>query len=99
MKNLIKKFPLTSYSVIIVVMIFIFVDDVNRDEILPIDPVFWILILALPLIGVGQIYKLLGIKLSLPFVIPLFFLLDLVLLYIRTKLIPKLKSNYYNSKK
>jgi len=98
MKNFIKKFPLTIYSVIIVLTIFLFVDDSNRDEILPIDPVFWVMILALPLIAIGQIYNLLEIKLSLPFVIPIFFLFDLALIYLRTKLIPKLKLSFKKNK-
>ena len=84
MKSFLKKFPLTSYATAVVFIIFFLIEDKPRDEILPIDPLFWIIILTLPLIAVGQIYALLGLEVSLPFSILFLFLLDLLLLSLRT---------------
>ena len=90
MKKFLKRFPLTTYSVIIVILI-LTGKDVDYDSR---DPrVIWnlcIVLLSLPLIGIGQIYPLLGITASLPWAIPTCFLLDLTLLYLH-HLIPAIR--------
>ena len=92
MKGFLKKFPLMSYSVTVVLMAFFLMKDVPYDSNILVTLVnFLIIFLGLPLIGIGQIYTLLGIKASLPWVIPIFFLLDLLILYLRKCLIPSIR--------
>ena len=91
MKKFLKILPLTSYAAIIVIVILLFVKDIQRDELLLTDPVFWIFILSIPLIGIGQFYSFLGIKASLPWTILVCFFLD-ICLYFFKKLILRIKS-------
>jgi hypothetical protein len=93
MKKFLKKFPLTIYSLvaIAIALIFVLTGDEQRDELSLIDPVFWVFVLNAPLIVVGKIYTWLGIKYSLLLAIPFFLILDFILLFLRTKLIPMLR--------
>ena len=82
MKIFLKKFPLTVYAVM--VLLFIYFTDENIQYDSNFIHVALLMILSLPLIAIGQIYTFLKINVSLPWVIPLFLLLDLLLLSLRT---------------
>ena len=92
MKKFLKLFPVTTYSVFVVLLALILMKDIQYDSnIFQTLLNFLIVFLGLPLIGIGQIYRFLGIKTSLPWVIPICFLLDLIILYIRKHLIPAIR--------
>lgn len=84
MKEFLKKFPLTIYSVIVLLIAFNVDRDVQYDSgELMVLVILAILFLSLPILAVGQIYTLLNIQVSLLWVIPIFFLLDLLIICLR----------------
>lgn len=84
MKFFLKQFPLTIYATTVLLIALSFGQDVQYDSgELIVVPIVLIMLLSLPLLAIGQIYTLLGIEVSLAWVIPIFFLLDLLLLSIR----------------
>ncbi len=88
MKKLLKNFPLTIYAVLVILFVVSTEKNIQYDS--HVIHVFFLIVLSLPLIAVGQIYALLGIKVSLAWVIPLFLILDLLLLSIRKGHLKKL---------
>jgi len=95
MKKILKKFPLTSYATIVVLMAFFLIEDKPRDEVMLIDPALWITILALPLTAINQLPIAFGIgNQTLFWLFPIFLslLLDLLLFHLLPKLITNLKS-------
>jgi len=81
MKKLLKILPLTLYSTLVVLFVALTDSDIQYDS--NAIHVFLLIVLAAPLITIGQIYAILNIPASLPWTIPLFFLLDLLILYVR----------------
>ena len=92
MKKILKKFPLTIYSIAVVAMtlIFVIMGEEQRDDLSLLDPVFWIFVFGIPLNLVGKIFTWFDVKYSLLLAIPIFFFIDLFFLFLRTKLIPRL---------
>jgi hypothetical protein len=95
MKKIFKKFPLTVYA-IFVVLFFLFVPEnaqYDSGNLFVLISMFILPILALPLIGIMQIYRLFnisiifGITVELYFCIPLTLIVDFTILFIRASLL------------
>lgn len=98
MKNFFKKFPLTTYAAIVIILFFVFKGSIHPEENFIIFIIFSFL--ALPLTAVNQIYIIFGIQNEIFFLFsPIFsfLVIDLLILYFRLKLIPKFKSKKNNS--
>lgn len=100
MKKFLKSFPLTIYSVVVVTMVLFLVllDNDQRDDLSLIDPVFWVSILSIPLNYLNKIYIYFGTKCSLIWSIILCIVLDLFLLFLRTKILPWLISKFSHNR-
>ena len=81
MRRFLKIFPLTTYATCVVLFIFSLDDGIQYDS--NVITVFVEMVFVAPLIAIGQIYALLNIKASLPWVVPIFLLLDFLVLSIR----------------
>lgn len=88
MKKFLKKFPLTTYATIVLLIALNLDRNVQYDSENPIVLIILLIVfLSLPLTAINQAYLAFGIKSSvLPWIFPIFFLLllDLLILSLRT---------------
>ncbi len=85
MKKILKKFPLTAYSVVVILMLFFTDKNIQYDSDFIHMIVLWILVM--PLMVINQLHMMFDIQSDvLPWVFPIFFclLLDLLILSLRT---------------
>jgi len=96
MKKLVKKFPLTSYSVVAVLITSFLAKNANSDDPVGIINFLILLFLGAPLTAVNQLLITFGINntMLLFWLFPIFsfLLLDLLLFHLTPKLITKIRS-------
>jgi len=95
MTKFIKRFPLTTYAILVLILFLVTKENMHPDNNFIIFIILWFLML--PLTAVNQVMVLFGITnkiLLLYSPVFLFFLLDLFLLYFCNTLVPKLKSRF-----
>ncbi len=92
--NFSKKFPLTSYALLVSTAVFIFVafGSKQKDDLSILDPVFWLFIFSIPLNVLSRICHIFGLKYSILYSVPVCVSVDMLFIYISARIKIKRKS-------